>query len=102
MGFFKPKRRYQSAQGARPGVRKETYGKNWFSLVKEIRERDTVNGRLRCLFCNRVLTKKDRIETHHLRPLSRGGTNTKANLASICEDCHNTRHPHLMKARGRF
>lgn len=71
---------------------RDGYGRpsDWFKTTKEVHERD---GH-RCVFCN-VFVGKGRGDTHHMRPLSRGGTTTKANLGTICDECHAKRHKHL-------
>jgi len=68
---------------------REGYGQasDWYALVKEIRERD---GN-KCVFCSSA----EKLGTHHLTPLSKGGTTTKRNLATVCEKCHERRHKHL-------
>lgn len=75
-------------------VRRDTYGRpsDWYALVKEVRERDGC----RCVKCGAT----EDLETHHIRPLSRGGTTTKSNLMTICKDCHNGVHVHLHRRRG--
>lgn len=39
----------------------------------------------RCENCN---VKGVQLFTHHIRPLSHGGTNNRNNLARVCHDCH--------------
>lgn len=40
-------------------------------------------------------------EVHHIRPLSQGGQNVPSNLIGLCRACHDRRHVHLAKTRGR-
>lgn len=63
----------------------------WWKLSKQVRARD----RDQCFLCKAPAT-----EVHHITPLSRGGSNTLANLACICKPCHDRRHNHLHAERG--
>lgn len=61
-----------------------TYGENWrgfSSLVKDERGR-------RCQKCG---SSKD-LEDHHIIPLSKGGSNNRANIKVLCDKCHNKHH----------
>lgn len=37
-----------------------------------------------------------RLQVHHKRPLSKGGDNSLDNLVSLCFDCHEDQHPHML------
>ena len=76
-----------SAVGTSKIVR-DFYGPNWYKTVNEVQTRD---GK-KCLDCGCSGAKLD---THHIRPLSKGGTTTKGNLITLCERCHQRRHPHM-------
>ena len=39
--------------------------------------------------------------THHVLPVSKGGSHAVANLRSICKKCHDREHPHLFKRAER-
>ena len=71
---------------------------SWWTIRKEVFLRDQkkcqvrVGGRI----CN-----APGVDVHHIIPLSRGGTTTKANLITVCEDHHQARHTNR-KARGGF
>jgi len=88
-------------------IRRETYtsvsggatAKNgWWSIRKEVWDRD--GGRCR-LIKNGKVCGAPAAEVHHIIPLSKGGTNTKANLISACKDCHDRRHHHLFQERSQ-
>src|SRR6185503_21126950 len=64
----------------------------WWDLCKKVRERD----RDRCIWCPNPAK-----EVHHIKPLSRGGTNSMANLACICKTCHDKRHSHMERTEKR-
>ena len=63
----------------------------WWTIQKEVMLRD---GGM-CVPHKRrgILVKAT--EVHHIVPLSRGGTNAKSNLMSVCEACHKARHNHM-------
>ncbi len=87
-------------------IRRETYtsvsggstDKNgWWQVRAEVWKRD--GGKCRAINNGKVCGAPAK-EVHHIVPLSKGGTNTKANLLCLCETCHNRRHNHLMRSRG--
>lgn len=68
---------------------RDNYGPKWYTHVKEIDARDED-----CLECRKLgLKSVGPYHTHHIRPLSRGGTTTKANTFKLCEKHHQKRHP---------
>ena len=72
---------------------------NWFALTKSVRERDTIPGvGLICALCGKPIAKGGPYETHHLQPLTRGGSSSTRNLGTVHRACHDTRHSHLAKA----
>jgi hypothetical protein len=80
--------RYTISLGA--GIHFNGYPSNWEELSKAVRERDGY----RCSYCgspNLVL------HTHHVIPLSRGGSNAMSNLKTLCEKCHRAKHPHMKR-----
>jgi 5-methylcytosine-specific restriction endonuclease McrA len=62
---------------------------SWWDIRKEVYARD---GGM-CVFCRRVGRLVKATDVHHIVPLSRGGTTTKSNLVSVCDCCHEKRHP---------
>lgn len=64
----------------------------WWDIRKDVFERD--GGKCRVLIGGRICGRPGN-EVHHIRALSVGGTTTKANLITICKDCHDARHSHL-------
>lgn len=60
------------------------YGKDWNKARNAAIKRD--NGK--CNFCG----CSGDIHVHHIRPLSRGGTNEPYNLVTLCADCHRREH----------
>jgi 5-methylcytosine-specific restriction endonuclease McrA len=70
----------------------------WWEIRAKVMKR--ANGKCEALLPNGRRCLAPATECHHIRPLSKGGTTTMANLLAICQDCHNRRHTHLMKSRG--
>jgi 5-methylcytosine-specific restriction endonuclease McrA len=70
----------------------------WWEISAAVRKRSggKCEARINGVRCN--APAKD---CHHIVPLSKGGANLISNLLHICEDCHNRRHTHLMRARGK-
>lgn len=85
-------RRYEEAQARlrKLGVIEErgVYPRNWDSLRRSVYARD----RHRCTLCGRKGGRRLALHAHHIVPLSRGGTNTLDNLATLCGDCHREVH----------
>jgi 5-methylcytosine-specific restriction endonuclease McrA len=88
-------------------IRRETYTSvsggatakdGWWKIRDEVWARD--GGRCRAIKDGKVCGAPAK-EVHHIIPLSKGGTNTKANLISLCLSCHDKRHNHLFRARSR-
>lgn len=59
-------------------------GAEWSNLRQEILARD---GK-QCANCG----ADENLEVHHVVPLSRGGTNKRTNLLTVCSRCHNHTH----------
>lgn len=70
----------------------------WWEIRKKVMQR--AGGRCEAYLPNGTRCTAAAVECHHIRPLSKGGTTTMANLIGICQDCHNRRHGHLFRARG--
>lgn len=69
------------------------YPPNWNELKKSVLKRD----RYRCTRCG---ANNMKLHVHHVRSLSKGGTNRLNNLTTLCEYCHGQIHPHL-KTSGK-
>jgi 5-methylcytosine-specific restriction protein A len=75
-------------QGRKFG-KKEHYGSNWKALSKEVRQ----NNSWRCAKCFKSFKEdKARLHADHILPLSVGGSNSLANLQSLCYECHQAKH----------
>lgn len=68
-------------------IRRADYKSTWAETARAVKQRDGY----RCKGCGST----DSLEVHHVIPLSRGGTNHKTNLITLCEKCHKKRHRHL-------
>ena len=66
--------------------KRDTYGKEWYAKVAEIRKRDGD----KCVDCQATTE----LQPHHIKPLSRGGLTHNTNLLTLCHDCHERRHRH--------
>lgn len=86
-----------TASGAKRIV-SEGYGSwsDWGKFTQTIAKRD---GK-KCSDCGTSKPEAGPYETHHIIPLSRGGTTTKANTRYLCAACHDRRHPHHSIPRG--
>ncbi len=82
---IKPVRKYAyKTRGRVIKIAKLDYTDNWTYLSREVKSRD---GN-RCSLCGST----DRLEVHHIIPLSKGGSNSKRNLITLCYSCHNVKH----------
>jgi len=59
-------------------------GSEWFSLRREILERDGYE----CQNC----TNQSNLCVHHIVPISEGGSESKSNLVTLCRRCHRAAH----------
>lgn len=75
---------------------RDSYGSNWHATTASVALRD---GK-RCFDCGTNKPEDGPYETHHIFPLERGGTTSKANLKYLCRRCHDKKHPHHKIARG--
>lgn len=66
---------------------KKKYGHEW----ARIRERYVREHPL-CEMCLEEGRYTPVEEVHHIIPVSRGGTNARSNLMSVCKSCHNKIH----------
>lgn len=74
-------------------IRRISYPSNWIDLSATVKLRD---GN-RCVCCSST----DRLQVHHIIPLSKNGTNSQSNLITLCEKCHASRHKDNKYMRGR-
>lgn len=65
------------------------YGFDWEILRNQILERDDYTCRNQDARCNGPL------QIHHIRPLSKGGTNKSDNLMTLCKYHHSLKHDHM-------
>lgn len=67
--------------------------RNWLAVCRAVELRDG----FRCRCCKGRVVKTirlqgDRLEHHHVIPLSLGGPDTVENVAITCKNCHDDRH----------
>lgn len=43
--------------------------------------------------------KRTGLHVHHKLPISRGGSNDLSNLITLCQNCHEDQHPHLLRPK---
>lgn len=92
-------RPYMKRQKGRQVTRivRDNYGApdRWFSLCKEVKRRD----RYCCVKCGEPEAPKEGVyhDVHHIKELSHGGQTVKANLITLCKQCHAKRHKHMKK-----
>lgn len=66
----------------------EDYPDNWDDLRRETYSRFNYT----CANCGET---ERPLHAHHVVPLSLGGSNSPSNLIALCEDCHESLHPHM-------
>jgi 5-methylcytosine-specific restriction protein A len=77
-------------------ITRDEYGPEWRSTTKAVATREGHS----CFDCGTKRPEDGPYETHHIIPLSRGGTTTKANLIYLCKRHHDKRHPgHTIRRR---
>lgn len=64
------------------------------TLPAAVKQRDGY----RCVDCGEFETRTQRLQAHHVLPLSEGGSNTLDNMVTLCTACHKARH----RARRSF
>lgn len=76
-------------------IKRDGYGRDWYTISREVKVRD--NFMCQHVGCSFKENPKEGLylHVHHVIPLSRGGTTTKANLISLCEAHHSKRHKHM-------
>lgn len=81
--------------GGTKKIRRDGYSNDtvlWWDIRKKVFKRDGGKCRDRIPSTGAVCGKPGR-EVHHIIPLGRGGTTTMGNLITLCDDCHDRRHP---------
>lgn len=68
------------------------YGKGWDKLRKSIYERDNYTCQ-RCGYHPKMEDRSVPIQAHHIIPKSKGGSDNKSNLITLCRSCHGVQHP---------
>lgn len=81
-------------------VVRDSYGPTWFTIRAEVLERDGRKCR-HVLLDGRICSSTNRLDVHHIRPLSKGGLTVKSNLITLCEEHHMMRHKHMTVAPRR-
>lgn len=73
----------------RASRKEEAYGDNWQNLSYTTRERSSWT----CAKCSQSFSdQKHLLHSHHIIPLSKGGSNSLGNLTSLCVSCHKEEH----------
>jgi len=67
----------------RDPTKKKRYGRTW----RRIRDQQLAKYPL-CEQCEKAGKITPAREVHHIKPLSKGGTNESDNLMSLCTSCH--------------
>jgi 5-methylcytosine-specific restriction endonuclease McrA len=80
----------------RPDGREHLFGIDMELRRKQVWERS--RGYCEMPDCQRIVTE-DTGEMHHLKPRSKGGDESKSNLAFICRRCHRSKHPQVQLRR---
>jgi 5-methylcytosine-specific restriction protein A len=81
------KHKSYKVRGENRRIQKHSYPENWDELSAEVKARDN--------YCCVICQSTKSLEVHHILALSRGGTNSKRNLITLCNKCHKKRHKHL-------
>jgi 5-methylcytosine-specific restriction endonuclease McrA len=74
-------------------AKKRAEEQHWREVCRLVEIRDG----FKCRACGRKVTKtltlqEDRLEHHHVKPLSLGGEDETFNVACLCLRCHQQRH----------
>ena len=99
MAFTRPRVKKRVSGSAR--IIRDSYSNDkvsWWTIRKEVFLRD--NKKCQVHVGGRICGAPG-VDVHHIISLSRGGTTTKANLITVCEEHHQARHTNR-KVRGGF
>lgn len=72
-----------------PVIGREDYGNDWEIIREVILSRDNHQCQESDGYCSGAL------QVHHITPLTRGGTNQKHNLITLCLYHHSLKHEHM-------
>lgn len=75
-------------------IKRDSYSNaqtDWWAIRKEVFERD--GGKCQSRDSGRICLRPG-VDVHHILSLARGGTTTKSNLVTLCEEHHQARHRH--------
>ena len=71
------------------------YPENWNEIKQHVKMRDGYICRKKgCYKHGKKIGGDAILEVHHIKSLSKGGTNEYSNLVTICRECHKKIHPH--------
>lgn len=73
------------------------YPENWQCIIAEVKERDNYT----CSMCKYRFDSYN-LRVHHMIPLSKGGSNKKTNLQTLCNNCHALKHPHMKNRKSKI
>lgn len=74
----------------------DRHSSQWQTIRKDVLERDQGT----CRLCGTAPASGE-LDIHHLVPRSAGGLDDPANLITLCDGCHGTRHPNLHASLAR-
>ena len=69
---------------------RKNYPNNWSEISTSVKKRDNYT----CRKCG-LKFSSNLLRVHHMVPLSKGGSNNKTNLQTLCMFCHSVKHDHL-------
>lgn len=74
-------------------VQRDTYGTKdeWRDICRVVKERDAYTCQGKGCGC----TERNRLQVHHIKPLSKGDKTVTLNLITLCDKCHEKRHKHM-------
>lgn len=73
------------------GKRGRLSDEDWDVLRRLVLKRDDYH----CRICN---AHDMRLDVHHIIPIANDGPNWQTNLITLCQNCHEQIHPHMVKA----
>jgi 5-methylcytosine-specific restriction endonuclease McrA len=93
-GVYRPRFR---RKGGVSRIVRDGYGNGsiqaYHVIVQEVLERD--GRQCRHLSGSQVCGSIKNLQVHHIKPLSQGGKTEKTNMITLCEEHHESRHPHM-------
>ncbi len=76
-----------------PGISGEQYQHGDLLYHKNFKQACMVRDKFKCRVCG----TQSRLQCHHIKARSKGGTDKLSNLMSLCEKCHDRRHKEGLK-----